>query len=95
MPAATETRRDWSVVALLVGLACSSAATLLQDTALGIQVFDISHRELDLDLLGLAEFAPVALLVLVTGPIADRFDRRRIAAIGLVGQLVATAGILA
>src|SRR5947209_2025695 len=95
MPAATETRRDWSVVALLFSLTCSAAAVLLQDTVLGKQVFDISGRELDLGLLGLAEFAPALLLVLVTGSIADRFDRRRVAAIGLVGQMVATAGVLA
>ena len=88
-------RRDRSVVALLVSLTCSSTAVMLQDTVLGKQVFDISHRELDLGLLGLAEFAPALLLVLVTGSIADRFDRRRVAAIGLVGQMVMTAGVLA
>ena len=94
MPAATDTRRDWSVVALLFSLTCSAAAVFLQETVLGKQVFDISGRELDLGLLGLAEFAPAFLLVLVTGSIADRFDRRRVAAAGLVGQMVATAGIL-
>jgi len=87
--------RDWSVVALLLSLTCSSTALMLQETVLGKQVFDISGRELDLGLLGLAEFAPALLLVLVTGSIADRFDRRRVAAAGLVGQMVMTAGVLA
>ncbi|MPY95725.1 MAG: MFS transporter [Acidimicrobiia bacterium] len=50
-------------------------------TALGKQVYDLTGRELDLGLLGLAEFAPAALLVLVTGSVADRFDRRRVMAI--------------
>ena len=54
-----------------------------QFTALGKRVFDIDGRALDLGWLGLAEFLPVALLVLVAGPVADRFDRRRISAIAL------------
>src|SRR5947209_17716019 len=95
MPAATETRRDWSVVALLFSLTCSAAALFLQETVLGKQVFDISGRELDLGLLGLAEFAPALVLVLVTGAIADRFDRPRAAAAGLLGPMVMTGGILA
>ena len=55
---------------------------------LGKQVFDLTGSELDLGLLGLAEFAPSALLVFVTGPLADRFDRRRIAATGIVVEAI-------
>jgi MFS family permease len=73
-----DTRR--SVVALLASLLLSSMATATLDTVLGIQVFAISGRPLDLGLLGLAAFAPAALLVLVTGSVADRFDRRRVVA---------------
>src|SRR5690606_24515803 len=54
--------------------------------ALGKQVYDLSGRELDLGLLGLAEFAPAALLVLVTGTVADRVDRRRQAGLAALGQ---------
>src|SRR3954452_1453116 len=90
---ATE-RTDRSVVALLVSLLLSSIASMTQATVLGKQVFDISHRELDLGFLGLVEFAPALLLVLVTGAVADRYDRRRVAAVGLVGEAAATAGIL-
>jgi MFS family permease len=86
--------RDWSVVALLVSLLLSSIASITQATVLGKQVFDISHRELDLGLLGLVEFTPALLLVLVTGAVADRFDRRRVAALGLVGEAAATGGVL-
>lgn len=64
-------------------------------TALGKYVFDLTGRELDLGLLGLAEFAPAALLVLVTGAIADRRDRRRIAAAGLVGEAAISLVLLA
>jgi MFS family permease len=86
--------RDRSVVALLVSLLLSSIASMTQATVLGKQVFDISHRELDLGLLGLVEFTPALLLVLVTGSVADRFDRRRVAALGLLGEAAATGGIL-
>jgi MFS family permease len=73
-------RHDRSVPALLSSLLTSSMATATLDTVLGIQVFAISGRPLDLGLLGLFAFAPGALLVLVTGAVADRFDRRRVVA---------------
>lgn len=60
---------------------------------LGKQVYDLTGRELDLGLLGLAEFAPAALLVLVTGSVADRFDRRRVAAVGTVGEALVAVGL--
>jgi MFS family permease len=86
--------RDRSVVALLLSLLFSSIAAMTQATVLGKQVFDITGRSLDLGFLGLVEFAPAALLVLVTGTVADHFDRRRVAAIGLLGEAAATGGIL-
>ena len=56
-------------------------------------MFDITGSELDLGLLGLAEFAPAALLVLVSGSLADRRDRRTLAAVSIFGEAVAAAGI--
>lgn len=79
---------DRSVVALLASVFTSAAAALAQATVLGKQVYDLTGRELDLGLLGLAEFAPAALLVLVTGSVADRLDRRRVAAVGLAGEAI-------
>lgn len=84
---------DRSVVALLVSVFCAMAATAAVVTSLGKQVYDLTGRELDLGLLGLAEFAPAALLVLVTGAVADRHDRRRVAASALVAEAV-VAGAL-
>ncbi|MDQ1446052.1 MAG: hypothetical protein QOI20_2516, partial [Acidimicrobiaceae bacterium] len=81
-------RVDWSVVALLASVFFSSSAALAQEVVLGKLVYDLTGRELDLGLLGLAEFAPAALLVLVTGAVADRFDRRRVAALGALGEAV-------
>jgi MFS family permease len=56
-------------------------------------VYDMTGSKLDLGLLGLAEFAPAFLLVLVTGTVADRFNRRRVVAAGLVAQAFATGSL--
>jgi MFS family permease len=71
----------------------STMAAVAQITALGKLVFDLTGSELDLGLLGLAEFLPAALLAPVSGTIADRFDRRLVMGLGLLGE-TACAGIL-
>jgi MFS family permease len=58
-------------------------------------VFDITGRELDLGLLGLAEFLPTALLAPIAGPIADRRDRRRLVAAALVLEAACALGLAA
>ena len=42
------------------------------------QMYDITHNPLDLGLVGLTQFIPAALFVLVAGHVADRYDRRMI-----------------
>lgn len=86
-------RRPPVLLFLLVTLLMEVGITA-QVTALGKRVFDISDRELDLGLLGLAEFLPIALLVLVAGAIADRFDRRRVASVALLVEAVFMVGLV-
>jgi MFS family permease len=93
-PTAREVLRSGSVKALLTLIAVSNAGAIIQAVALGKFVFDTTGRELDLGLVGLAEFAPAALLVLVTGHVADRFDRRTVVRLSLVGEALC-AGVLA
>ncbi len=81
------------MVALLASVFCSSAAVGLLTTVLGKQIFDLTGSELALGLLGLAEFAPAFLLVFVTGPVADRFDRRKVASLALALQSVTVVGL--
>ena len=50
----------------------------MQSVAVGWQVYEITKRPLDLGLVGLAQFLPGILLFLVTGHVADRFDRRKL-----------------
>ena len=93
-PSARELLRSRSVKALLALVALSNGGAIVQAVALGKFVFDTTGRELDLGLVGLAEFAPAALLVLVTGHVADRFDRRMVVRLALVGEALC-AGALA
>lgn len=73
---------------LLLASTVLYTGVLLQATALGKNVFDITGSELDLGWLGLAEFIPAALLVLVTGTVADRFPRRVVTMIAQSGELL-------
>jgi MFS family permease len=82
--------RDRPVRTLTFAQSTLSIGIFLQTAVLGKQVYDISGRELDLGLLGLAEFLPAAFLVLVTGAVADRFNRRRVAMCAIAGELVCT-----
>ncbi len=86
--------RTRSVSPFLLASVASTIATMIQITALGKQLYDMTGRDLDLGLLGLAEFAPAFLLMTVTGSFADRYDRRHIASIGLGVEVIAT-GMLA
>ena len=92
-PSAREVLRARSVKALLALVALSTAGSVLQAVALGKFVFDTTDRELDLGFVGLAEFAPAAILVLVTGHVADRFDRRRVVRIALSGEVLCSAAL--
>ncbi len=53
-------------------------ATEMQAVAVGWQVYEITKRPLDLGLVGLAQFLPGIVLFLVSGHVADRFNRRNL-----------------
>jgi MFS family permease len=50
----------------------------MQAVAVGWQIYSLTHRPLDLGLVGLAQFLPGMLLFLMAGHAADRFPRRNI-----------------
>src|SRR6202167_5195632 len=56
--------------------------------AVGWQIYALTNSALDLGLIGLTQFVPMALLVFVAGHAADRFDRRRVPQ---MSQIVAAA----
>jgi MFS family permease len=66
----------------------------LQAATLGKHIFDITGRAIDIGWLGLAEFGPIALLVLVSGSVADRFNRKHVAALALAGQMLCAIALV-
>ncbi|PTE22829.1 MFS transporter [Cereibacter changlensis JA139] len=78
----------WTAL-LLVGFAVQ-----IQTVAIGWQVYDLTRDPFDLGLVGLSQFAPALLLVLVTGAAADRFSRRGIMCACLVVESCVAAGLL-
>ena len=81
-------------VALLVAVELLTALALgATVTALGWQAYQRAHDPLVLGLLGLAEFVPAALLALPAGHVADRHDRRRVAALGSAASVAVSAAL--
>jgi MFS family permease len=70
---------------------CSGFAFQMLSVAAGWQVYDLTHRALDLGLIGLVQFIPSLLLVLPAGHVADHFDRRRIVLACVIVECVAIA----
>ena len=60
---------------------CSTLAFQMQAVAVGWQIYALTGSSLYLGLVGLAQFLPMFLLTLAVGHVADRYDRRRIAAV--------------
>lgn len=73
-PRAAFQHRDFRL--FQTGRALSIIATEMQSVAVGWQVFELTHRPIDLGYVGLVQFLPPVLLSLVAGHTADRFDRR-------------------
>lgn len=79
---------------MLVYGTCLYTGLMLQAAVLGKQVYDITGREIDIGWIGLVEFLPAAVLVLVTGVVADRFYRRNIVLIAVTGELVSAVALM-
>lgn len=72
----------------------TSFAVQIQVVALGWQIYDLTRNPLDLGLIGLSQFAPALLLVLVTGAVADRLPRRAIMITTLLISAAVSAALL-
>jgi MFS family permease len=98
-PSSTQLRRHRPFARYWVSRVSSTVALQMQTVAVAWQMYDLTRDPLDLGLVGLTQFVPAVLFVLVAGHIADRYDRRRIISIcqlvaGLAGATLAlgTAG---
>lgn len=66
----------------------------IQTVAIGWQVYDMTRDPLYLGLVGLSQFLPALLLVLVTGAVSDRYSRRTILAVCLFAECACALGLL-
>ncbi len=69
-------------------------ATQIVSVAVGWQIYDLTRDPFDLGLVGLIQFAPSLLLVLVTGAAADRFGRRMIMGVSAGLEAICAVAIL-
>ena len=67
---------------------CVTLAIQMQAVAIGWQIYDLTRRPLDLGLVGLAQFLPSLGLALVTGHVADRYDRRTVMALCIIVEAI-------
>lgn len=67
----------------------------MQAVAIGWFVYDLTKSALALGLVGLAGFLPAMLAALITGHVADTYDRRLVAAISFGVQAATSFGLLA
>jgi len=72
----------------------ATVAAQMQVVAIGWQVYQITGSFTKLGFIGLAQFLPFMLLVLVAGQVADRHDRRLIINLCMVAQLIGSAILL-
>jgi MFS family permease len=72
----------------------ATIAMQMQAVAIGWQVYDLTGSPFHLGMIGLAEFLPAMGLALLVGPVADRFDRRRIMLLSLGGESVCSLLLL-
>jgi MFS family permease len=82
-------RRDYRL--LVGGQFVSLAGSELTFVAVPFQTYALTRSSLAVGLLGVAEFAPILVLALVGGALADAFDRRRLVAIAEGGAAIVAA----
>jgi MFS family permease len=73
--------------------AAATIAYQMMGVAVGWQIYALTGRALDLGLVGLAQFLPSVLLVLLVGHVADRHDRRLIVCCAQAVEAAALLGL--
>lgn len=73
--------REPAYARLWLARICSTISFQMAAVAVGWQVYDLTHRTFALGMVGLVQFLPMLLLMLVVGHVADRFNRKTIISI--------------
>ena len=72
----------------------SAFAVQIVSVSVGWQIYDLTRDAFNLGMVGLVQFLPALLLVLITGAAADRFGRRFIMGLSLILESMVTALLL-
>jgi MFS family permease len=72
-----------SFVLFWLSRVCASIAVQMQSLAVGWQIYNLTDSPFDLGLVGLMQFLPLVLLMLVAGQVADRYNRQVIVQLSL------------
>lgn len=81
-------RQQRPFVAFWLARVCTASSFQMLTVAIGWHLYALTGSVLDLGLVGLAEFAPRLLFMLHTGHVADRFERRKVAALCQAAQAI-------
>jgi len=85
---------DRFFVRFIVARAASTIAFQMAGVAVGWHVYALTGRAFDLGLVGLAQFLPSIVLVMIVGHVADRYNRRIIVSLAQT-VMAAVFGLLA
>jgi len=83
--------RHGAFVRFLYVRVAASVALQLQVVAVGWQMYELTGSAFYLGLIGLVQFVPVIAFFLLTGHVADRYDRRLVTFVGEVVEALAVA----
>ena len=83
-----------SVALLFITRVTSNTSNQMLAVAVGYQVYELTDSALHLGLIGLVQFLPPLLLMLIAGQVADRYNRRLVLRCCFAVELCATAGLV-
>jgi MFS family permease len=86
--------RQRDVLFYLIGRFLWISATQVMTVAVSWLVYDVTHSAMALGLVGLAAFGPKLALSLVSGIVADRFERRLVIGCSFILMAVVALGLL-
>lgn len=69
-------------------------AVQILSVAVAWQIYDLTRDPLDLGIIGMVQFVPLLLLVLVTGSVADRYGRKRVMSIAIALEVLCAMLVL-
>jgi MFS family permease len=91
MPSRTEALLSRNLLAYLASRFCGAAAMMMLRAGIAWHVFSLTGSPFHLGLIGLVQFLPIPVFMLLGGALADTYDRRRIMMLAQCLPLLATA----